>query len=67
MTDDILTNYQHVIEQFNLITGVKGAFEFKVDAELIFSKKQLGRHAHPGELLELFTELVGPNVERYPR
>ncbi len=67
MTDDILTNYQHVIEQFQLITGSKGAFEFKVDGELIFSKKQLGRHAQPGELLELFSELVGPKVDRYPR
>jgi hypothetical protein len=28
-------------------------FEVFVDGELIFSKKQLGRHAEPGEVLDL--------------
>jgi len=28
-------------------------FEVDVDGRLIFSKKALGRHAHPGEILEL--------------
>lgn len=67
MADDILTNYQHIIDEFTFITGTKGAFEFKVDDDLLYSKKQLGRHAEPGEVLELFKELIGPNVEPYPQ
>ena len=62
---DILSNYQHVIEDFRLIMGSKGVFDVRVDGELIFSKKELGRHAEPGEVLERFTELVGPDFSRY--
>ncbi len=67
MADDILTHYQHIIETFTFITGTKGAFEFNVNDELLYSKKQLGRHAEPGEVLELFKELIGPGVEPYPQ
>lgn len=67
MADDILTNYQHVISEFTFITGSKGAFEFKVDGELLFSKKELKRHANPGEILQIFKEYIGPEVEPYPR
>lgn len=67
MADDILSNYQHIITEFTFITGSKGAFEFKVNEEMLYSKKQLGRHAEPGEVLELFKELIGPGVEPYPQ
>ena len=67
MAEDILSNYQHIIEEFTFITGSKGAFEFKVNDELLYSKKQLGRHAEPGEVLTLFKELIGPDVEPYPQ
>ena len=50
-----------------LITGSKGAFEVTVNDRLIFSKKQLGRHAEPGEILALFQEIVGPDVPTYPQ
>jgi selenoprotein W-related protein len=62
-----LSNYQHIIDEFTFITGSKGAFEFKVDGDLVYSKKGNGRHAEPGELLELFQELIDPNVEPYPQ
>jgi predicted Rdx family selenoprotein len=68
VAEDILSNYQHVIETFTFITGAKGAFEFRVDGDLIFSKKTMqGRHAQPGEILELFREIVGPDVPTYPQ
>ena len=66
MADDILGNYQHVIKTFTFITGSKGVFEFEVNGQFLFSKKALGRHAEPGELLEIFKEFVGPNVPTYP-
>jgi len=33
------------------VRGSGGQFEVKLDGKLIFSKKQLGRHAEPGEIL----------------
>lgn len=47
--------------------GKKGVFDVNVNGELIFSKKQLGRHAEPGEILQMFTDIVGADVPRYPQ
>ena len=63
--NDLLGNYQHVISELTLIPGGGGVFEVEVDGNLMFSKKSLGRHANDGEVLELFTALVGPDVLRY--
>ena len=62
---DLLTNYQHVITGLRLVTGDKGVFDVAVDGDLIYSKAQTGRHAEPGEVLELFTDLIGSDVPRY--
>ena len=62
---DLLTNYQHVIADLLLVTGDNGVFNVTVDGDLIYSKAQTGRHAEPGEVLALFTALVGPDVLRY--
>jgi selenoprotein W-related protein len=63
-TADLLSNYQHVIESLTLRTGTKGVYDVVVDGELIYSKAETGRHAEPGEVLELFTALVG-DIRRY--
>lgn len=62
---DLLGNYQHVISDLKLIPSSGGVFEVEVDGELIYSKKELGRHAEDGEVLEKFAEVVGPDVLRY--
>jgi hypothetical protein len=68
VADDILSNYQHIVESFTFITGSKGAFEFKVNNELLYSKLTMQkRHADPGELLTLFQEIIGPDVPAYPQ
>jgi selenoprotein W-related protein len=68
VADDILSHYQHIIERFTFITGSGGAFEFKVNGDLIYSKKTMQkRHAEPGEILALFKEIIGPNVPIYPQ
>ena len=36
-----------------LIQGSGGVFDVVVDGKLVFSKKALGRHAEPGEVLAL--------------
>lgn len=63
--NDILANYQHVVETFTFTTGSKGVFDVTVDGELLYSKAKTGRHAEPGEVLRLFTEKYGEGVARY--
>jgi len=62
---DILSNYQHVVETLTFTTGSKGVFDVTVDGETLYSKHETGRHAEPGEVLELFTERYGEGVTRY--
>ena len=62
---DLLTNYQHVIADLLLVTGDNGVFNVTVDGDLIYSKAQTGRHAEPGEVLNLFANLMGSDVSRY--
>ncbi len=62
---DLLTNYQHVIDDLTFVTGAKGVFDVVVDGETIFSKHEVGRHAEPGEVLEIFTDRFGQHVDRY--
>ncbi|GJM39269.1 MAG: hypothetical protein DHS20C19_26360 [Acidimicrobiales bacterium] len=63
-TADLLSNYQHVIESLTLTTGGSGVYDVVVDGELIYSKAETGRHAEPGEVLDLFTAIVG-DIKRY--
>ncbi len=63
--DDLLSNYQHVIGELTLVTGTSGVFDVEVDGELLYSKGQTGRHANPGEVLELFTARYGEGLARY--
>ena len=62
---DLLSNYQHVIEELTIVTGGAGVFDVEVDGDLLYSKAETGRHAHPGEVLELFTAAYGEGVARY--
>ena len=61
---DLLSNYQHVIDDLRVVMGSKGVFDVTVDGEMLYSKHATGRHAEDGEVLALFTELVGP-IKRY--
>lgn len=36
-----------------MVESSGGAFEVAVDGVLVYSKKALGRHARPGEVVEL--------------
>ena len=43
--------------EIKLIPGSGGVFEVVADGQLVFSKKQLGRHAEPGEVSSLLRSL----------
>ena len=62
---DLLTNYQHVIDDLRFVMGDKGIFDVTVDGELLYSKHATGRHADPGEVLELFREAYAADVAVY--
>lgn len=55
MTDEILSNrkIEYFVGAWNLIPSSGGRFEVTVNDELLFSKKQLGRHAEDGEVHDL--------------
>lgn len=38
--------------EIGLIPGSGGIFVVTLDGALVFSKKQVGRHAQPGEIIE---------------
>jgi len=63
--DDLLSNYQHVIDRLAFVTGSKGVFDVVVDGATLYSKHATQRHAEPGEILELFAHRFGHGVERY--
>ena len=65
--EDLLRDYQHVIESLEVVAGSGGVFTVEVDGDVLFSKAAAGRHAQPGEVLRLFRERVVPSVPVYDR
>ncbi|MCE7919894.1 MAG: hypothetical protein DYG85_10330, partial [Chloroflexi bacterium CFX1] len=45
LADELLKNYEHVIETLTLVPSDEGRFEVSVNGGLIFSKLQSKRHA----------------------
>ena len=56
--DELLKDYEHLIESVALIPSDGGRFEVSVNGELIFSKLQLKRHAETGEIINLIHKMV---------
>ena len=65
VASDLLSTYQHVIQSLALVTGAKGIFDVEVDGELLYSKHTTGRHAEPGEILELFRDRYAQDITPY--
>lgn len=65
MTAAILENreLEYFVKDWRLIPDTGGKFEFEVNGQLLFSKKQLGRHATEGEIEGLFAQLVEDNKQ----
>jgi len=62
---ELVHDYQHVIQDLTLVMGSKGVFDVEVDGELIYSKRETGRHATDGEVLRLFRERYASGVPVY--
>jgi len=63
--NDLLSNYQQVIEDLTLVMGSRGIFDVEVDGEMLYSKHETGRHANGGEVLELFQDRHGAGIAKY--
>ena len=57
--DELLKNYEHLIEAIMLVPSDGGRFEVTVNGQLLYSKLELHRHAEPGEVLGLVKKIVG--------
>ena len=58
LVDELLKNYEHLIESVALIPLDGGRFEVSVNGELVFSKLQSKRHAEAGEIVNLIHKMV---------
>ena len=58
---EILKEFEPEIEAFTLIPSDGGKFEFSVDGNLLYSKKQSARHANPGEVMALLRKYMEEN------
>ena len=63
--NDLLTYYQHVIDDLTLVMGSKGIYDIEIDGDMLYSKQRTGRHANTGEVLQLFESRYGAGIERY--
>lgn len=51
LADKLLSNYKNEISSVELIPSSGGVFEVSKDANLIFSKKELGRFPDDNEII----------------
>ncbi len=58
LAGDLLKQFEHAIQTVTLLPSDGGRFEVSVNGELVFSKKQLGRHAEAGEVVGIVRKLV---------
>jgi selenoprotein W-related protein len=58
LASDLLKQFEYDIQALNLVPSDGGRFEVSVNGSLIFSKKQLGRHAEAGEVVGLVRKLA---------
>ena len=58
MTEEILTEIANDVAEWTLIPSGGGVFEVKVNDQLVFSKRELKRHAKPGEIYPLVSEAL---------
>jgi selenoprotein W-related protein len=56
--DELLKNFEHVIEYVALIPSDGGRFEVEVNGVLVYSKLQTKRHAEAGEIVSMIHKMV---------
>jgi selenoprotein W-related protein len=58
LAGDLLKQFERELASVTVVPSEGGRFEVIVNGELIFSKRQLGRHAEPGEVVGLVRKMI---------
>lgn len=58
LAQELLKEFEHVIERLTLVPGEGGRFEVTVNGRLLYSKLETKRHAEPGEVIGLVRRMV---------
>ncbi|RJP54350.1 MAG: SelT/SelW/SelH family protein [Anaerolineaceae bacterium] len=58
LVEELLKEYEHVIESVALIPSDGGRFEVSANGQLIYSKLQTKRHAEAGEIVNIISKIV---------
>ncbi|MBL8102384.1 MAG: Rdx family protein [Anaerolineales bacterium] len=58
LAEELLKEYEHVIESVALIPSDGGRFEVSVNGRLVYSKLETKRHAEAGEILKIISKMV---------
>jgi selenoprotein W-related protein len=58
LAGDLLKEFEDKVEDIALIPSDGGKFEITVNKRLVYSKLKIGRHAQPGEIVELVRPLA---------
>ena len=58
LAGDLVREFEHEIQSLEILPSDGGRFEVRVNEALVYSKKQLGRHAEPGEVVGLVRKLI---------
>jgi len=58
LANDLLKEFEHVIESLALVPSDGGRFEVSVNGKLIYSKLETQRHASVGEVVGLVNKIV---------
>lgn len=56
LAGELLDALEFDIGDLTIVPSAGGVFDVFRDGELVFSKKKLGRHAQPGEILALLKQ-----------
>tara|TARA_B100000686_G_scaffold307607_2_gene347967 strand:+ start:572 stop:766 length:195 start_codon:yes stop_codon:yes gene_type:complete len=59
---ELLSDYQQLIKNVNLITGDNGVFDVHIGDELVYSKDKTGRHIFDGEILQIMQGVIDADV-----
>ena len=60
MAQELLTTFESDIAGLTLVPGTGGIFEVRLNTEVIFSRKQMGRFPESKELKQLIRDRIDP-------
>ena len=58
LAGDLVREFESEIQSLEILPSDGGRFEVRVNEALVFSKKQLGRHAEAGEVAGIVRKLI---------